>query len=66
MQTRAHLGDRRLISLTCGRVDEPSSKELFQSQVVVQDHIEQGTLRGRQQAGRVKQALGQHRLTHTH
>lgn len=47
VQTRAHLGDRRLISLACRRVDEPSGKELFQPQVVIQDHIEQGTLGGR-------------------
>lgn len=65
VQTRAHLGDRRLISLACRRVDEPSGKELFQPQVVVQDHLEQGTLGGRQ-AGRVRQGLRQHRLTQTH
>lgn len=43
---RAHLSDRRLISLACRCVDESSRKELFQSQVVVQDHREQGTLTG--------------------
>lgn len=42
----AHLGDRWQISLGCGCRDKPRCKERFQSQVVVQDHLEQGTLTG--------------------
>lgn len=45
---KAHLGDWRVISLAGGYGDESSCKELFQPQVVVQDHLEQGTLTGRQ------------------
>lgn len=45
---RAHLSDWRLISLAGRDRHESSCKELFQSQVVVQDHLKQGTLTRRQ------------------
>lgn len=45
---KAHLSDRRLVPLAGGRVDESSCKERFEPQIVVQDHLEQGPLTGRQ------------------
>ena len=54
---RAHLSDWRVISLAGGYIDESGCKELFQPQVVVQDHLEQGTLTGRQ--------LGSNRVCNT-
>ena len=43
---RAHLADGRVVSLVGGCIGESSCKELFQPQVVIQDHLEQGALTG--------------------